>query len=153
MLFVHAVIQLSLIIDIFVGQGNTKSRAEDWFQAGTEVPVLVVLFVFLVFDVGALSLIGQLLLFHIKLQKEGLTTYAYIVRDNQRRREKTKYENELIVKREAEIAKAAEEGRCCWKAKLQMAGCMRQKLGITACDPLNQDKLADGTGLEGPSED
>lgn len=153
MLFAHASIQLSLVVDIFVGQGNTKSRAEDWFQAGTEVPVLVVLFVFLVFDIGALSLIGQLLFFHIKLQKEGLTTYAYIVRDNQRRREKTKSENELAVKREVEIAKAAEEGRHCWRAKLQMGGCIREKLGIAACDPLKQPESADETGLEGQDEE
>ena len=77
-------IQLALILDIYLGNGATKQRAEDWFNANATIAVVIVMGVFLLFNLGALSLIGQLLLFHLKLRKQGLSTYQFIVRDNHR---------------------------------------------------------------------
>lgn len=90
MLLVQTVVQIALVLDIFIGNGNTKDKATNWFTVGTHVPVVAIMGVFIFFDVASLSLIGQLLIFHLKLQKEGISTYEFIVRDNQKRRERTK---------------------------------------------------------------
>lgn len=138
MLFVHGAIQLALVVDIFVGNGETRSRTEDWFQSDARIAIVVVLCIFLLFDFAAFSLIVQLLTFHLKLQREGLTTYAFIVQDNQKRREKTKQENELAAKRGLEIEKAKEEGRSCRKWRLLGGGFVRKTCGIEVCDPLRE---------------
>jgi hypothetical protein len=138
MLIVHATIQLALVIDIHVGYGGSKSRSEDWFQADAKVAVVVVMVVFLVFDVVALSLIGQLLIFHIRLRRDGLTTYQFIVRDNREKREQIKLDHELRQKRQVAIAKAQEEGRTCESLHLRVGGHFRKTCGWTCCDPLRE---------------
>jgi hypothetical protein len=145
LLLVHGSIQLALVIDIFVGNGNSQLRAENWFQADATIAIVVVLCIFLFFDLAAISLIVQLLAFHLKLQREGLTTYAFIVRDNQRRREKTKLENELVAKRGLEIAKAKEDGRLGYRFRLEAGGYFRKTCGMEVCDPLRGDQKQDRT--------
>jgi hypothetical protein len=137
LLFVHGSILLALIIDIFVGSGKTKARTEEWFQLDATIPIVVVLCIFLLFDLACFSLMFQLLIFHLKLQREGLTTYAFIVRDNQRRREKTKADNELAAKRAQEIERATETGRSCYRCKLKVGGFLRSTCGLELCDPLH----------------
>ena len=95
--------------------------------------------VFIFLDVAALSLIGQLLVFHLKLQKEGISTYEYIVRDNQKRRERTKKLNDLKHRRKREITRAKEEGNRCLVVRLEKGGILREKFGISCCDPLSLD--------------
>ncbi len=136
LLFVHGAIQLALLIDKFVGNGDTKARAESWFQVDATIPIVAVISIFLLFDLASFSLMFQLLTFHLKLQREGLTTYAYIVRDNQRRREKTKADNELAAKRGLEIEKAKEEGRLCHQCHLEVGGYIGSTCGVEICDPL-----------------
>jgi hypothetical protein len=151
MLIVHATIQLALVIDIHVGNGGSKSRSEDWFQADARVAVEVVMCVFLVFDVVALSLIGQLLRFHIKLRRDGLTTYQFIVRDNKERREQTKLDHELRQKRQVAVAKAREEGRTCESLHLRVGGHFRKTCGWTCCDPLRErEEQEEVTAPEAP---
>lgn len=139
MLLVQTAVQIALVIDIFLGEGKTKGRAEAWFEVGTHIPVVVIMGIFIFFDVASLSLIGQLLVFHLKLQKEGLSTYEYIVRDNQKRRERTKKMNELTHRRKAEINRAKEEGNTCLVVRLENGGRIREKFGISCCDPLSLD--------------
>lgn len=136
LLFVHGSILLALIIDIFVGSGKIKARTEEWFQLDATIPIVTVLANFLLFDLACFSLMFQLLIFHLKLQREGLTTYAFIVRDNQRRREKTKADNELAAKRAQEIERATETGRSCYRWKLKVGGFLRSTCGVEFCDPL-----------------
>jgi hypothetical protein len=141
MLFVQLAIQIALILDIYLGNGSTKQRADEWFGlTDASLIVVIVMGVFILFDLASLSLIGQLLLFHVKLQKQGLSTYSYIVRDNQKRREQTKKENELKLKRQMLIAHAKQEkGKGCYVWTLQNGGMMRETFGITCCDPLSLD--------------
>jgi hypothetical protein len=136
MLVVHASIQLALVLDIYLGNG--ASRSEEWFNADATTPVVVVICAFLLFDLVALSLIGQLLLFHNRLQREGLTTYQFIVRDNQRKREQNKQDQELAQKRLVAMAKAEEEGRTCDWLSLRIGGDVRKTCGLTCCDPLEE---------------
>jgi hypothetical protein len=145
MLLVHGSIQLALVIDIFVGSEATRSRTEEWFQVDATIPIVVVLSLFLLFDLAAFSLILQLLTFHLKLQREGLTTYAFIVQDNQKRRERTKLENELAAKRGLEIEKAREEGRWYRIWRLEGGDCIRKTCGIEFCDPLGGGHGQEGT--------
>jgi hypothetical protein len=140
MLLVHGAIQLALVIDIFLGNGMSESKSEDWFQADARIAVVVVMCVFLLFDIVALSLIGQLLLFHTRLRREGLTTYQFIVRDNQRKREQNKKDRELMQKRLVAVAKAQEEGRTCDWLHLRAGGHLRKACGLTSCDPLERDE-------------
>jgi len=146
MLIVHSGVQLALVLDIYLGNGMSKTKSEDWFRADATIAVVVVMCVFLLLDFIALSLILQLLLFHTRLRKEGLTTYQFIVRDNRRKREQTVMENEIREQRLVAMAKATEEGRTCDKLQLCVGGYSRKYIGITCCDPLESEARAeDGT--------
>lgn len=140
MLFLHLAVQLSLVIDIFVGSGQSRSRTEEWFQSDATIAIIVVLCIFLLLDLVAFSLIIQLLTFHIKLRRDGLTTYSFIVQDNQKRREKSKSDNELANRRVQEIEKAKGEGQACHRWKLEVGGLTWKMCGIEMCDPLRQNK-------------
>lgn len=129
MLVVHCFIQIALIIDIFMG-GSTKQRADEWFETKSPSTIAGVYIGFVVFDLICLSLILQLLQFHVMLRKEGLTTYRYIVRETQRKREKTNQEQARKNQRMLAMGKANDEGNTCLALRL--------RLGETCqfCDPL-----------------
>jgi hypothetical protein len=135
----HFIIQIALIIDIFIG-GPTKDRADDWFHAGTNEFVNAVLILFLVFNSVSIFLIGQLLWFHSGLQRENLTTYKYIVRDHQRKRDKMRLEGEIMQLRHTEMAKARQQGKKLAVFGLEMGDQCRQA-GCVSCDPLNVPKV------------
>eukprot|EP00934_Nitzschia_sp_Nitz4_P003599 Nitzschia sp. Nitz4//scaffold153_size53422//8734//9770//NITZ4_006758-RA/size53422-augustus-gene-0.41-mRNA-1//1//CDS//3329537253//3589//frame0 len=153
MLIIHFSVQTAIIIAIFVGDSDTKVRAEDWFNTDGTIPIVVVMGVFLFFDISSLILIGQLFTFHLKLQRENLTTYAFIVRDNQLRREKAKKEQELESKREEEIFRAKAEGRSCYHCQLVTGSTCRYNCGMPQCDPMQEPKkppAANGVDEERP---
>ena len=147
MLLIQAVIQIALILDIYLGSDSSDSsdnssqeRAKAWFGVETTVlPVVVVMGVFILFSLVSLSLIGQLLIFHLKLQREGITTYQFIVKDNQNRRERTKKENDLKLRRLLAVGKAKEEGNNTLVFRLEKGGMLREKCGLTCCDPLKME--------------
>jgi hypothetical protein len=141
MLVVHSAIQLALVLDIFLGP-NGEERADDWFQADAKFAVVIVLCVFLVFDLLALSLIGQLLNFHHRLQREGLTTYGFIVQENMKRREENKLNAELLSRRVVAVAKARQEGRSVAVIRLRVGGYLRVSFGMKFCDPLTLEQEA-----------
>jgi hypothetical protein len=129
MLIVHSVVQVALIIDIFLG-GSSKERAEEWFDNGKEGALVGILIGFVVFDAIALSLILQLLHFHMLLRKEGLTTYKYILRETNRKREKANQEEARKNQRMVAMGKANDEGKTFLALRLRY-GEMCQ-----CCDPL-----------------
>ena len=139
-LLIQAAIQIALIFDIYIGNGASKQRAEDWFGVNTTIPVVVVMGIFLLFDLTALTLIGQLLVFHLKLRKEGISTYQFIVRENQNRRERNKKASDLKLRRRMAIGKAKEEGNGCLVFRLEKGGLLRKKCGLTCCDPLELEE-------------
>lgn len=139
MLLVQAAIQIVLIVDIYIEFGGTKQRAIDWFSLNTTTPVVAIMGVFLLFNVVSLSLIGQLLVFHVKLRKEGISTYQFIVRENKNRRERTKKENELKTRRQSAIDMAKEEGKGLLVFRLQKGGLLREKFGLRCFDPMSLD--------------
>ena len=139
MLLVQAAIQIALIVDVYLEFGGTKQRALDWFSLNTTTPVVAIMGVFLLFDLVSLSLIGQLLIFHLKLRNEGISTYQFIVRDNKNRRERTKKESELKNRRQGAIDRAKEEGKGFLVFRLQKGGLLREKCGFRCFDPMSMD--------------
>ena len=128
----HLSTSLALCIDIFL-EGQTESRADNWL--GSESVVALLLF-FIAFDAVSMLLLIQLIWFHLGLQKEQISTYQYIVRDHQRRRERVKLQRELDNQRAAALHKAEAEGRwidtckLTWGAEARRMGCGDH------CDPL-----------------
>lgn len=131
MQIVHLGISVGLVVDIFL-EGTSNELAQSWFGVPAEATVLIV---FCVFDICSLILLAQLIFFHIQLQREHLTTYQYIVRDSQERREKSKLVFDLQQQRVAELRRARQDGNRWYAFRLRCGGeCRQQGCGI--CDPL-----------------
>eukprot|EP00339_Tiarina_fusa_P022718 CAMPEP_0117035728 /NCGR_PEP_ID=MMETSP0472-20121206/25359_1 /TAXON_ID=693140 ORGANISM="Tiarina fusus, Strain LIS" /NCGR_SAMPLE_ID=MMETSP0472 /ASSEMBLY_ACC=CAM_ASM_000603 /LENGTH=352 /DNA_ID=CAMNT_0004745289 /DNA_START=254 /DNA_END=1313 /DNA_ORIENTATION=- len=149
MLSIHGAIQLALVLDIYLGNGGSEMRAEDWFNADATLAVVIVMCVFIFMDLVALSLILQLLLFHVRLQKEGLSTYQFIVRDNKRKREQAQQEIELVApETDSGYGEGGEEGRTGDYMRLRYGGLLRQSCGITCCDPLEKEQRIEADARE-----
>ena len=152
LLIVHTAVQLALILDIFLGNGETKQRSEEWFginsSTGTII-VVTVMGIFLLFDICSLLLIGQLLAFHLKLQRQGLTTYSYIVQDNRKRRQEAEQKQKVQQRRHQAIRKASEDGNWCLSKRLSIGGYCREYCNMACCDPFQSEDEENGTS--GPS--
>lgn len=133
MLVVHSAVQIGLIVDIFL-EGETKDRANDWFDVGASSVLVGILIAFAAFDGIALSLIIQLLYFHIQLRREGLTTYNFIIRESQKKREKTNKEQERKHMRMVAMGKANDEGNFIQAFKLRVGEF------VPCCDPLSDNE-------------
>ena len=117
LLLVHLGVMVGIVADIFSG-GPTEQLAKDWFGVGTPYVVVCFNIVFCVFSSIAFMLIVQLLVFHVGLQRKGLTTYKYILRDNQKKRDKQKQEQAWNAKRAVAIKKAKTEKKSTFMLKL-----------------------------------
>jgi palmitoyltransferase len=121
---------------------STLKRSNDWFGLDAGIAVAVVNTVFLVIDIACISLLGQLFLFHIRLRREKLTTYAYIVRDGQRKREAVREKMQIGRKRITAIADAKKEGKLIRICFLKAAGCpFVGEFICKPCDPLRLDEM------------
>lgn len=128
----HFVIHVALLIVSFT---NNSDIAEDWLAADLPILVYVVLFVFVLFNLVSILLIGQLLHFHVGLQRDGITTYQYIVRDHKKKRERLRLEDELRSQREQKVATARQQGKSLTVMQLRIGNECRAA-GCAACDPL-----------------
>mmetsp|Transcript_9931 Transcript_9931/g.12506 ORF Transcript_9931/g.12506 Transcript_9931/m.12506 type:complete len:340 (+) Transcript_9931:151-1170(+) len=111
---------ISLIIYLslyFGGHVKTKDLSGSWL--GAEVPEIIVGFNigFLVLTASAGVLVLQLLFFHISLRREGITTYQFIIRDGQNKRDKWHLMQKVKQRRGVEVKRAQNDGKCvtaCW---------------------------------------
>lgn len=144
----HMAIQIALAVDLKLG-GSTNERAVTWFNANAPGALFGVWVGYAALEAASIFLIGQLLWFHMRLQREHLTTYAYIVRESGKKREQILLEREIDAYRTGAIAKANHEGRKV-DAGLLHLGRLCRAAGCTACDPLafpqQRRKAPDGTG-------
>jgi DHHC palmitoyltransferase len=129
---VHFAVQLYLVIDILIQGPDRVDRS--WIQSSAWN--LVLLFVFLVFNGFSLALLGQLIVFHLSLQRHNLTTYEFIVRDHQAKRAAARREGDIEAHRVVRMAEAQRDGQALRVRQLQMGGACRQ-VGLTCCDPLD----------------
>eukprot|EP01083_Nonionella_stella_P057619 151182_1 len=127
----HAVTLVIYLGMYFGGNARTKELSQNWL--GANLPELVVGFNigFLVLTGAAALLVMQLLFFHLGLRREGITTYGFIIRDGQRKRENWQFKQKVQSRRRVEGQRAADEGKCveaCW-VRLGAKYC-------TLCDPI-----------------
>eukprot|EP00586_Coscinodiscus_wailesii_P008163 CAMPEP_0172524760 /NCGR_PEP_ID=MMETSP1066-20121228/294358_1 /TAXON_ID=671091 /ORGANISM="Coscinodiscus wailesii, Strain CCMP2513" /LENGTH=271 /DNA_ID=CAMNT_0013307911 /DNA_START=800 /DNA_END=1615 /DNA_ORIENTATION=- len=83
-------------------------------------PWIVVIIFFWIFHLACAGMVGQLLVFHINLRRENLTTYEYIVRDNAKRRSSEKKKSEKEGRRSAMLRDAKAKGHKMMIAKLML---------------------------------
>lgn len=140
MLTMHFIISIALVGSSANETGGTRQRMETWGNpnmAGSSVAALrAILIFFILFDFASLFLLGQLIYFHIGLQRKNLTTYEYIVQDMERKRERHRVEGERNSHRVRQVNKAKREGRHMYATRLIVGGYCRNDLGCAACDPL-----------------
>lgn len=130
-------------------RGPTVERFDDWFGVNVGLVVALVNAVFLSVDVVCIALLLQLFLFHIRLRHEGITTYAYIVRDGQEKRDSECKKMELERRRIIAIQTAEREGKLITKWRLTAAGFpfLGYKL-CRPCDPLGRDEIGGGQEVQ-----
>ena len=128
------------------GAGGQVDRMTSWFGAGVPMVAAIVNIVFFVITFGSVSLLGQLFLFHINLQRESITTYEYIVRENGRKREKTKDAMAIRSKRMIMTRAADAKGDKAMVCRLQMGRI------CVPCDParkaVEEDKRREAAAEE-----
>eukprot|EP00804_Cyclotella_cryptica_P022948 CCRYP_014973-RA/>CCRYP_014973-RA protein AED:0.15 eAED:0.15 QI:0/-1/0/1/-1/1/1/0/439 len=152
----HGGVLAGLVISFFVQYASKKSGSEidhdstlqksnDWFGAEAGIAITAVNTLFLVIDGSCISLLGQLFLFHIRLRREKITTYAYIVRDGQRKREASREKMQMGRKRIVALNDAKREGKPIRRCLLLAAGCpFVGEYICKPCDPLRcDDKKSD----------
>ena len=137
LLVVHICVGLGLSIDI-LAEGTSKQRADDWFSANLSELVVAMNLFFVVFDFICLTLILQLLSFHMKLRAQNLTTYKYILKDNVEKRELNKKKAARKSKRTVAMGHAKREKQTILTWRLAM-GKHLEKLH-PCLDPLPQDE-------------
>ena len=131
---------------------TTYQRLSDLYGGGGELVIISIILLFLVMTLFFTGLIFQLCYFHIMLQRKGITTYEYIVRDNALKREHVKEEREITSMRIQAIADRQRNGQCTWWISMASycPGCdpiRREKKRSTGSDYLVEGhKLANGNG-------
>lgn len=88
----------------FVGNEEVKSLANSWFDgAGAGIILVGFNIAFLVFTAFTAFMVLQLLVFHLGLMRQGITTYQYILKDTAKKREKMRFINQVREKRAEEL--------------------------------------------------
>lgn len=113
----HAVSIVVYLALYFVEHQKTRELSNNWM--GANVPIVVVGFNigFLVLTGFAALLVVQLLWFHLSLKRQNITTYQFIIRDTQQKREHWNVKQKVNQKRQEEVTKAKDAGKCmnaCW---------------------------------------
>lgn len=125
--------------------GAMYDRMERWFGASASEAVVGVNCLFLLISIISVSLLGQLMFFHMGLRREGITTYAYIVRDNAKKREATRRAAEAKSKRVVALKTARDKGDTGEVCRLRLG----ELPFCGACDPVRQKMRKDA---KAPSE-
>ncbi|KAL7527917.1 hypothetical protein ACHAXR_002188 [Thalassiosira sp. AJA248-18] len=151
MVFVRGGVLAGIVISFFIqyaqemngggAGGDILERSNSWFGADAGLAVALVNSIFCAVDMVCILLLLQLFFFHIKLRHEGITTYTYIVRDGQRKRESDRKKMELERRRISALQQADREGETIKKWRLKAAGCPYGGDVICGpCDPLDKDR-------------
>ena len=156
LVLVHGSVLAGLVISFFVQysasqkqtgdeyyDNSTLQRSNDWFGLEAGLVVAIVNVIFLAVDLSCISLLCQLFFFHIRLRREKITTYAYIVRDGQRKHEASREKMQMGRRRIAAIGDAKREGQQVRACLLKAAGCpFVGEFICKPCDPLRLDELS-----------
>ena len=107
----HFAVNLFLIVGYFADFDSDKLKdSVDNVYVGGNPVVIILVIVFGVITGLVLCMIAQLLLFHLSLQRQGITTYDYIVNYNSRSLGKKRTKDAINIKRAAAISIAKGKG-------------------------------------------
>lgn len=125
----------SLVVHLalyFLENTKVRSLASSWF-GGADAGIILVGFNigFLVLTAFCSFMVMQLLVFHLGLKRERITTYQYIIRDSAKKRERVLLSNKIRQRRVIELEKAGNsvEAFC---LKVGALGCCK------SCDPVRR---------------
>lgn len=129
---VHAGSLIFYLSMYFGGHEATRTLSNNWLNSG--VPEIVVGFNigFLVLTFAIAVLVVQLLTFHMNLRRESITTYQYIIRDGQQKREEWHVDQKVKQKRGQVVKTLTQDGR--WIQAYWL------KLGAKVCTPCDPIK-------------
>lgn len=118
-------------IEVFE-EGTVRYMSSEWyFGANQPIVVLSINFFFLAWTASASFLVLQLLVFHLGLKRENITTYSYIIRDSARKRDRMIMGQKIRARRVDELESA---GNVCEAACLKMGGWKMCR----PCDPVKK---------------
>ena len=133
---------------------SSLEKSNSWFGLNAGIAIASVNIVLLVVDLACISLLGQLFLFHMRLRRENITTYAYIVRDGQRKHVAAREKMQMGRKRIQAIGDAKKEGMLVRRFFLKAAGCpLVGEYICRPCDPLRLDEKKKAHTQNAPSEE
>lgn len=129
---VHAGSLIIYLAMYFGGNATTKTLSNNWLKSG--VPEVVVGFNigFLVLTLAIAVLVVQLLTFHLNLRREGITTYTYIIRDGQQKRDEWHVDQKVKQKRGQVVKTLTQDGK--WVQAYWL------KFGAKVCAPCDPIK-------------
>lgn len=113
----HATALIIYLSLYFGGHEKTTELSRSLFGDNFKIIIVGINIGFLVLTGFAGILVIQLLWFHMSLRRQGITTYQFIIRDGQEKREHWNLMQKVNLKRKEEMKKAKEEGKCitaCW---------------------------------------
>lgn len=144
----HVATIILYIVSYLTDSWNVRRRSQ-WLGGGFPKIVLGVNISMGVFVIVIALIIMQLLLFHRRLRREGMTTYQFTVMSSKLEQEKTILSNQVKETRELELSRIRSEGgslnqRVC----IQMGG---MKL-CRPCDPVRKMPYDEKIDLEDISE-
>jgi len=118
-------------IEVFE-EGTVRYMSAKWyFGANQPIVVLSINLFFLAWTASASFLVLQLLVFHLGLKREKITTYSYIIRDSARKRDRMILGQKIRARRVDELESA---GNTCEAACLKMGGWKMCR----PCDPVKK---------------
>ncbi len=116
-IFVHIISLIIYLALYFTGHDETKQLSKNWMDAQAALIIVGVNIGFLVITGFAGLLVLQLLFFHISLRKQKITTYQFIIRDGQQKRDQWNFQQKVNQKRGQMVEAAQHDGKCvqaCW---------------------------------------
>lgn len=141
---VHTLVTWTVVLLYFLG--DTYDDAMNYYLYSgllSKTVLVVILMTFGFISLASSLLVGQLWYFHVNLRKEGITTYAYIVRDNAQRRDKDKMQTALHRRRIAAKSQAKRDNQQFLYLRLSVGAYVRpfddkycKCLPCITCDPL-----------------
>jgi len=140
---VHLATLILYLTGYFTDSWDVRTRSQI-FDGGFPVIVMVVNMSVMAFVFFILLIIMQLLMFHQRLRRDGISTYQFTVKMSQLEHEKTILSNQIREKRNLELSRIRlEGGSLIERACIQMGGlhlCM-------PCDPV-RNMLEEKTSVE-----
>lgn len=116
----HLIALIVYYIGYFTKQWGVRERS-DWMKEGAPEIIMGINLGVGVFIFVVVAMVVQLLMFHQALKRDGLTTYQFIMKDSQRKREKVVYTTRVDEKRRAELSRIrVGDGSLIEKSRIQM---------------------------------